>query len=71
VHTHKKHHTITNNNVARRWIKLGDWTGKANAWSVPLQTLKGNGIDTAAVLLQSGTTAKPKTILGATLASIR
>ena len=66
-----KGRTITYHNVARRWIKLGDWTGKANSWSVPLQTLKGDGIDTAAVLLQSGTTAKPNTILGATLASIR
>ena len=66
-----KGRTVTYHNVARRWIKLGDWTGKANSWSVPLQTLKGDGIDTAAVLLQSGTTAKPKTILGATLASIR
>ena len=32
--------TITYHNVLRRWVKLGDWTGKANAWSVPLQALK-------------------------------
>jgi hypothetical protein len=65
-----KGRTITYNNVVRRWIKLGDWTGKANSWSIPMQTLKGDGIDEAAVLVQSGTTEKPKAILGATLAAL-
>jgi hypothetical protein len=63
--------TITYHNVVRRWLKLGDWTGKANSWSVPLQALKGDGIDQAAVLVQSGTNEKPKVILGAALAAIR
>ncbi len=36
-----------------------------------MQTLKGDGIDEAAVLVQSGTTEKPKAILGATLAAIQ
>jgi hypothetical protein len=62
---------ITYHNVLRRWVKLGDWTGKGNSWSVPLQSLKGAGIDTAVVLVQSGTAEKPKAILGAALASIR
>jgi hypothetical protein len=66
-----KGRTITYHNVARRWIKLGDWTGKANSWSIPVQTLKAANVDEAAVLVQSGTTEKPKTILGATLAGIR
>jgi hypothetical protein len=66
-----KGRTVTYHNVVRRWIKLGDWTGKANSWSVPLQTLKGDDIDEAAVLVQSGTVEKPKTILGAALAAIR
>jgi hypothetical protein len=35
-----------------------------------VQTLKGANIDEAAVLVQSGTVEKPKTILGATLAAI-
>jgi hypothetical protein len=65
-----KGRTITYNNVVRRWIKLGDWTGKANSWSIPMQTLKGDGIDEAVVLVQSGTTEKPKAILGATLAAL-
>ena len=66
-----KGRTITYHNVARRWIKLGDWTGKANSWSIPVQTLKSANIDEAAVLVQSGTVEKPKTILGATLAAIQ
>src|SRR5262245_10338575 len=62
---------ITYHNVLRRWIKLGDWTGKAGSWSVPVQTLRADGVDTAAALVQRGTEQKPKAILGATLAAIR
>lgn len=69
-----KGRTVTYHNVVRRWIKLGDWSGKANSWSIPVQTLrtdgKGDGIDEAAVLVQSGTKEKPKAILGATLAAV-
>jgi hypothetical protein len=65
-----KGRTVTYHNVVRRWIKLGDWVGKANSWSIPLQTLKGDGIDEAAILLQSGTMEKPKGILGAALAAV-
>jgi hypothetical protein len=66
-----KGRAITYHNVVRRWIKLGDWTGKANSWSIPVPTLKGTNIDEAAVLVQSGTMEKPKTILGAALAAIQ
>lgn len=66
-----KGRTVTYHNVVRRWIKLGDWNGKANSWSVPLQTIEGDDIDEAAVLVQSGSVEKPKAILGAALAAIR
>ncbi len=66
-----KGRTVTYHNVVRRWIKLGDWSGKAHSWSVPLQALKGDGIDEAAVLVQSGTKERPKAILGATLAAVQ
>ena len=69
-HGENKGRTVTYHNVVRRWIKLGDWSGKANAWSVPVQKLKGDGIDEAAVLVQGGTAEKPKAILGGTLAAI-
>ena len=65
-----KGRTVTYHNVVRRWIKLGDWSGKASAWSVPVQKLKGDGVDEAAVLVQGGTAEKPKAILGGTLAAI-
>src|SRR3954453_14506892 len=65
-----KGRTVTYHNVVRRWIKLGDWSGKANAWSVPVQKLKGDGIYEAAVLVQCGTAEKPKAILGGTLAAL-
>jgi hypothetical protein len=35
-----------------------------------VQKLKGDGVDEAAVVVQSGTAEKPKAILGATLATI-
>ena len=58
-------------NVLRRWVKLGDWTGKANSWSLPLQELSGDGIDSAAVLVQGGTVEKPRALLGAALAELK
>ncbi|HEY2185447.1 MAG TPA: DUF1223 domain-containing protein [Xanthobacteraceae bacterium] len=65
-----KGRTVTYHNVARRWVKLGDWSGHARSWSVPAQTLSGEGIDGAAVLVQMGTPDKPKTILGAAFAAL-
>jgi hypothetical protein len=65
-----KGRTITYHNVVRRWVKLGDWAGKTHSWSMPSQALKGDGIDEAAILIQSGSVEKPKAILGATLAAI-
>jgi hypothetical protein len=70
-----KGRAVTYHNVVRRWIKLGDWSGMANSWTIPMQTLKGDGkgdgIDEAAVLVQSGTKEKPKAILGAALAALQ
>jgi len=57
--------TITYTNVVRRWIKLGDWTGKAEIFSVPVRDVQSGGIDSAAVVVQSGTASVPKLMLGA------
>lgn len=62
--------TITYHNVARRWLKIGTWNGKAEIWRVPLRDLEGDSIDRAAVLMQEGTADKPSAILGSALASI-
>src|SRR5258708_22128424 len=61
--------TITYHNVARRWLKLDTWNGKANTWPVPVRDLNGDGIDGAAVFVQTGTVEKPSAVLGAAFAA--
>jgi len=58
-------HTIVYHNVVRGWVKLGDWTGAASTWNVPLSQIKTNGTDAAAVMLQEGSRDKPGIMLGA------
>jgi hypothetical protein len=62
--------TITYHNVARYWVKLGTWTGKAESWSVPLQEFGDEGIDEAAVMVQGGTVDKPSAMYGAAVTVI-
>lgn len=58
-------HTVTYHNVVRGWLKLGEWTGAAASWNVPLSELKTDGADAAVVMVQEGTHDKPGIILGA------
>jgi hypothetical protein len=60
--------SVTYHNVARNWHKLTTTDGKT--WSAPLQEIDGQGVNSAAVLVQSGTSERPGLILGAALASI-
>ena len=69
-------HTLTYTNVVRRWIKLGDWSGKAETFSIPVASLVDanyslKDIDEVSVLVQSGAAAKPGVMLGAATASLR
>ena len=64
-------HTITYSNVVRRWVKLGEWTGKAESFAVPLNDLQTGEIDTIAVMVQSGVASEPKLVLGAAQVSVR
>jgi hypothetical protein len=57
--------TLAYTNVVRRWIKLGDWTGRAETFDVPLKDVQTTGIDSAAVVVQSGVASAPKLMLGA------
>ena len=57
--------TITYHTVVRGWRKLGDWSGAKTAWNVPLDQIKTDGIDAAAVLVQQGSHDRPGIILGA------
>ena len=66
---------LTYYNVVRRWVKLGDWTGKAESFSVPLDSLPNEhyalrDIDSVAVLVQRGAVVKPGLMLGAATASL-
>jgi len=61
---------VTYHNVVRRWLKLGDWTGTDATWSVPISSIKADGIDAAAVMVQQGTRDKPGVILGAAYISV-
>jgi hypothetical protein len=63
--------TITYHNVARRWFKVDDWKGSGKTWSVPLPQLEGNGVNSAAVLVQSGTVESPNAIIGAAMAQLK
>jgi hypothetical protein len=56
---------VTYHNVVRNWLKVGDWTGKAGNWSVPLENLKSDGVDAAVVYVQDGSREKPGSMLGA------
>jgi hypothetical protein len=61
--------TITYHNVARSWLKLDATSGKT--FAVPLQEIDAEGVDSAAVMVQSGTAEKPGPVLGAAMASLR
>ncbi len=63
-------HVITYSNVGRRLIKLGDWNGKAQTWTVPLKDIGDDGVDAAAAMVQTGTSEKPGVMLGAAFATL-
>jgi hypothetical protein len=62
---------LTYYNVVRSWVKLGDWTGKAESFSVPLADVAAKDIDSFAVVVQSGAADKPGLMLGAAVAAAR
>ena len=68
-------HTLAYTNVVRRWVKLGEWNGKAETFSVPVASLpnadfSAQDIDRVAVIVQSGPDAKPGLMLGAAVANL-
>src|SRR5262249_7132832 len=60
--------TVIYHNVVRRWVKLGDWSGSAGTFSVPLSDLAA--ADEVAVVVQGGTADHPGPMYGAALAAI-
>ena len=68
-------HTLAYTNVVRRWVKLGDWNGNAETFSLPMAELADadfslRDIDRVAVIVQSGVAAKPGLMLGAATVSL-
>ena len=62
--------TLTYYNVARRWVKLGDWNGTARHWNVPASDLEAEQTNSVAVLVQAGEVTKPGRMLGAATAAL-
>jgi hypothetical protein len=60
--------TITYYNVVRHWLKLGMWIGKGENWNVPVEGFNSDGVDEAALMVQTGTVEKPSSMLGAAMA---
>jgi hypothetical protein len=56
---------LTYYNVVRNLLKVGDWNGHADSWSVPLENISRDGIDGAVVYVQDGNRDKPGAMLGA------
>jgi len=68
-------HTLSYYNVVRRWVKLGDWHGQAQTFTLPVSQLSDasfalKDIDRVTVVVQSGVAAKPGVMLGAATASL-
>jgi hypothetical protein len=64
-------HTITYHNVVRRWVKLGEWTGDAGTWSVPVKDVQSGNIESVAAVVQVSNAATPGVMLGAAIADLR
>jgi len=56
---------IVYHNVVRNLLKVGDWNGNPESWTLPLDSVMRDGIDAAAVLVQDGNRDKPGPMLGA------
>jgi hypothetical protein len=61
---------ITYHNVVRNLLKVGDWNGTPESWTVPLENLAREGIDGAVVYIQDGNRDKPGPMLGAAYTSL-
>ena len=61
---------VTYHNVVRNWLKVGDWTGKAGTWTVPMENIARDGVDAAVVYVQDGDRDKPGPMLGAAYTSL-
>ena len=64
-------HTITYNNVVRRWVQLGKWNGDAQTYNVSIRDFLNGEIDSLAVIIQNGSNGSPGAMLGAATAMLQ
>ena len=66
-------HTLTYYDVVRRWVKLGEFTGTAQSFTLPVAdvTKGASDVDHVAVLVQREPEGKPGLMLGAAATSLR
>ncbi|MGH6767654.1 MAG: DUF1223 domain-containing protein [Xanthobacteraceae bacterium] len=62
--------TVTYYNVVRTWSRLGTLNGQRASWTLPAGSFKRDGVDGAAVILQTVIEQKPGPIVGAAIASV-
>jgi hypothetical protein len=62
---------IIYHNVVRNLLKVGDWNGSPESWTVPLENVSTEGVDAAVVYVQDGSREKPGPMLGAAITSLR
>jgi hypothetical protein len=63
--------TVTYHNVKRRMLRLGTWTATSHHWDIPVRDLAGDGIEVAAIMVQTGSVEKPSIVLGAVMTNLR
>jgi hypothetical protein len=63
--------TITYNNVVRRWVQLGKWSGDAQTYNLSIREFQNGEIDSLAVIIQNGSNGSPGVMLGASSAMLQ
>ena len=63
-------HEVIYHNVVRNLLKVGDWNGSSESWTVPLENVSREGVDAAVVYVQDGNRDKPGPMLGAAFATL-
>lgn len=61
---------VTYHNVVRRWVKVGDWNGKPQTWTIPVGEVEADSVDSVAVLIQVARKGGAGPLLGAGFASL-
>jgi hypothetical protein len=61
---------LTYYNVVRSLVKVGDWNGVPESWTLSLDSVAPAGVDGAVALVQDGSRDKPGAMLGAGYTSL-